>query len=86
MSELLQAIEDVATNNYICKPPKIKSHTKKLNHAIETLSVKLLETFPGLPNVHWVAIRLLEGDNSIIEAVRTGEIGTLHEEDLNIQN
>jgi len=86
MDELLQAIEAVASGKYKCKPPKIKSSSKKLNHAIETLAVKILETYPGLPNVNWVATRLLEGDNSIIEAVRTGEIGSLHEEDLSIQN
>jgi Fe2+ transport system protein B len=86
MSELLQAIEEVATGKFVCKPPKIKSRSKKLNHAIETLSAKILETYPGLPNVKWVAMRLLEGDNSIIEAVRSGEIGNLHEEDLSIQN
>ncbi len=81
MNELLQAIEDVATGKFVCKPPKIKSNSKKLNHAIESLVEKLLEAYPGLPNVHWVALRLLEGDNSIIEAVRTGELGDLHEED-----
>jgi Fe2+ transport system protein B len=86
MDELLSAIEEVATGKYICKPHKIKGFSKKLNHTIETISEKLLETFPGLPNVNWVAMRLLEGDNSITEAVRTGEIGNLHEEDLTIQN
>lgn len=86
MNELLQAIEDVASGKYICKPPKIKSRSKELNNAIETLSNKILETYPGLPNVKWVAMRLLEGDNSIIEAVRSGEIGDLHDEDLTIQN
>ena len=86
MNELLRAIEEVATGRYICKPPKIKSRSGKLNHAIETLSGKILEAYPGLPNVNWVAMRLLEGDNSIIEAVRSGEIGNLHESDLTIQN
>ena len=86
MDELLQAIEQVATGKYICKPPKIKSRDKKLNHAIESLSGKISESYPDLPNVNWVAMRLLEGDNSIIEAIRTGEIGSLHEEDLTIEN
>ncbi|WP_431733790.1 FeoB small GTPase domain-containing protein [Chondrinema litorale] len=82
MSELLQAIEEVATGKYICKPPKIKSRSRKLNHAIETLSNKLLESYPDLPNASWVAMRLLEGDNSIIEAVRSGDLGNLHQEDI----
>jgi len=86
MDELLHAIEEVATGKYICKPPKIKSRSRKLNHAIETISAKILENYPGLPNVNWVAMRLLEGDNSIIEAVRSGEIGNLLEGELNLQN
>ncbi|MGQ8338796.1 FeoB small GTPase domain-containing protein [Sunxiuqinia sp. A32] len=86
MDELLQAIEEVATGRYICKPPKIKSRSKKLNHAIQTLSESIREIYPGLPNVNWVAMRLLEGDNSIIEAVRSGELGNLNDDDLAIQN
>ncbi|MGQ1911130.1 FeoB small GTPase domain-containing protein [Marinifilum sp. RC60d5] len=86
MNELLQAIEEVATGKYVCKPPKIKSSSKKLNHAIESLSEKIREAYPDLPNVNWVAMRLLEGDNSIIEAIRSGEIGNLHEDDLTIEN
>jgi len=86
MNELLQAIEDVATGKYICKPHRIKNRSRKLNHAIEALTEKIREVYPKLPNVNWVAMRLLEGDNSIIEALRTGELGDLHDEDLSIQN
>lgn len=83
MDELLLAIDEVAAGKYVCKPPKIKSRSPKLSHAIKTLSEKILQTYPGLPNVNWIAMRLLEGDNSIIEAVRSGEIGNLHENYLN---
>lgn len=86
MDELLKAIEEVATGKYICKPHKIKSKSKKLNHSIEHIATKIKEAFPGLPNVNWVAMRLLEGDNSVIESIRTGEIGTINNEDLDIQN
>lgn len=78
MSELLAVIEEVATGRYVCKPHKIKSSSTKLNHAIASLTAKLAEQFPKLPNLNWVALRLLEGDNSIIEAVQTGELGSLN--------
>jgi Fe2+ transport system protein B len=78
MKELLAAIEQVASGKYICRPHKIKSRSPKLNHAISSLSGKLAEQFPDLPNLNWVALRLLEGDNSIIEAVRNGELGNLN--------
>jgi ferrous iron transport protein B len=78
MNELLKAIEEVATGKYMCRPHKIKGHSAKLNHAISILSAKLAEQFPNLPNIKWVALRLLEGDNSIIDAVRSGELGNIN--------
>ncbi len=77
MNELLKAIEDVANGTYVCKPHKIKSRSAKLNHAIETIVQKITLIFPQLPNKNWVALRLLEGDNSIIEAIKTGELGSI---------
>jgi ferrous iron transport protein B len=78
MNELLVAIEEVATGKYVCRPHKIKSRSSKLNHVISILSTKLAEQFPNLPNTNWVALRLLEGDNSIIEALRSGELGNIN--------
>lgn len=85
MKELLAAIEEVATGKYVCKPHKIKSRSSKLNHAISSLSVKLAEQFPKLPNINWVALRLLEGDNSIIEAVQSGELGSINAGNSTVQ-
>ena len=78
MNELLAAIEEVATGKYVCRPHKIKSRSPKLNNAISSLASRLTREFPGLPNVNWVALRLLEGDNSLIEAVRSGDLGNLN--------
>jgi ferrous iron transport protein B len=77
MAELLAAISEVATSRYICKPHRIKIRSAKLNHAISTVVKQLNEQFPGLPNMNWVALRLLEGDQQIIDAVRSGELGNL---------
>jgi Fe2+ transport system protein B len=77
MPELIAAIEEVASGKFICQPHRIKSRSAKLNHAISSLAQKLSGQFPGLPNLNWVALRLLEGDQSIIEAIRTGELGRL---------
>ncbi len=77
MNELLKAIEEVANGTYVCRPHKIKSRSAKLNHAIETIVQKISQVFPQLPNKNWVALRLLEGDNSIIEAIKTGELGSI---------
>jgi len=85
MEELLAAIEEVATGKYICKPHKIKSRSPQLNHAIQNIAARLEEEFPGMPNINWVALRLLEGDNSIIEALRSGELGNINVAEDNVQ-
>jgi len=83
MNELLNAIYEVATGKFICKPYRIKSNSKELNYAIEKLSKMLFEEFPNLPNVKWVALRLLEGDQSVIDSIRNGELGKVHLIDQN---
>jgi len=77
MDELLNAINDVARGKYICKPYRLKSNSSELNSAIEKLSNEIEIEYPGLPNLRWVALRLLEGDQSIIDAIRSGDLGNL---------
>ena len=74
MNELLKAVYEVATGSYICKPHRIKNISSELNAAVEKLSEKIIDVFPNLQNVRWVALRLLEGDQSIIEAIRSGDL------------
>jgi Fe2+ transport system protein B len=81
MNELLNSIYEVATGKYVCKPYRIKSSSRELNYAVEKLSKMLLEEFPNLPNVKWVALRLLEGDQSIIDSIRNGELGRIYSTD-----
>jgi ferrous iron transport protein B len=78
MDELLKAIEEVAEGSYVCRPHKIKSRSPKLNAAISGVAAELAQQYPNLPNMSWVALRLLEGDDSIIEAVRSGELGSIN--------
>lgn len=82
MNELLKYIFEVATGAYICKPYKIKSKSKELNEAIEKLSKEIQEEFPDLPNTRWVALRLLEGDQTIIDAIKSGELGNLQKQEV----
>ncbi|HQU60172.1 MAG TPA: FeoB small GTPase domain-containing protein, partial [Saprospiraceae bacterium] len=77
MDRLIATIEEVASGKYVCKPHRVRTRSPKLSHAIEQLTNKLSEQFPGLPNLNWVALRLLEGDQSIIDAMQSGELGKL---------
>lgn len=78
MTDLLKYIYEVATGSYICKPYRIKSKSRELNEAIDKLSKEIQQEFPNLPNTRWVALRLLEGDQNIIDAIRSGELGNLN--------
>ncbi len=73
ISELLKTINDVATGEIKCKPHRIKSVPKNIHNAIEKLRLKIEKEFPNVPNSRWIALRLLDGDERIIEAVKTGE-------------
>jgi ferrous iron transport protein B len=79
--DLLQAIHNVATGSYVCKPHRLKNDPPALKHAIKEMMAQLEHAFPGLPNARWVALRLLDGDQRLIEAVQRGELGDLTRDD-----
>lgn len=73
--ELLSAIEKTALNPPAVRTRRFEYLDAALEKAIETLTAQLYETFGNLPNARWVAMRLLEGDESIIAAVRDKTLG-----------
>lgn len=75
--ELLTAIHEVATGKTATRPHRIKNRDPKVAGAVERLARQIEAAFQGLPNARWVAMRLLEGDPRIVEAVRRGELGDL---------
>ncbi len=72
--ELIKTIAEVASGNIICKPYRIKNIPKKIKKAVDQLSDELKKQYPGLPNSRWIAFRLLEGDQTIINALKKGEL------------
>ncbi len=75
--ELLQAVSEVAHGETIGKPYHVKYSSSELKEAVEKLSSQIETAFPDLPNARWVAMRLLDGDERIAEALRKGELGDL---------
>lgn len=73
--ELLQAIDEVATGKTVCRPYRIQSSPPALQRAVSLLMRQLESLFPNLPNARWVALRLLDGDQRIMEALEKGELG-----------
>lgn len=75
--ELLKYIFEVATGSYVCRPYRLEKTSPALEKAIAQLTKKIQNEFPGLPNARWIALRLLEGDQKIIDSVKSGELKNL---------
>ena len=75
---LLKAATEVATGGRRNRPHRIRSHPVAVEQAVDAIAPLVAEEFPELPNARWVALRLLNADERVTEAVRTGEIGQLN--------
>ena len=77
LPELLEAVADVATGRFLCRPRRVWTESKALKESVDKLESMIAREYPGLPNARWVALRLLEGDERIIDAVRSGTMADL---------
>lgn len=75
--ELVAAIHKVATGARVPDPVRIEHFEGPVEEVIAELVPSIETAFPTLPNARWVAMRLLNADTRVEEAVRTGEIGQL---------
>ncbi len=72
---LMQAVEDVASGNLKPQPRRLELEPE-LAQAVQQLVPRLRERFPEIAGMaEWVALRLLDGDPTLEEAVRTGTLG-----------
>jgi len=79
LDELNRAISDVASGRTVCRPHRSGGHSKVLKKAVDVLATDVTGVFPELPNSRWVALRLLDGDAGIVDAIRSGALGELQE-------
>lgn len=77
LDPLLEAIMKVARGKIPLKPHRLEEEPEPLRGAIRELEKELLQRYPDLPNARWVALRLLDNDERIIEALRSGELEEL---------
>jgi Fe2+ transport system protein B len=75
--ELLQAVSEVANGETVGKPYRVKYDSPELKKAVSRLTAQIETAYPDLPNARWVALRLLDGDERIVDALRKGELGDL---------
>lgn len=77
LDRLLEAVGEVASERFVCRPRRIQDEPPELKAALAELTSRIQSEFPELPNARWVALRLLDGDDHIIQAIRRGELGEL---------
>jgi ferrous iron transport protein B len=77
MPSLLAAIAEVAAGRVHGHGSSARRLPSDLAQAVAQLATEVQAAFPGLPNARWVALRLLDGDERIAQAVARGELGEL---------
>ncbi|MCB0134343.1 MAG: 50S ribosome-binding GTPase [Caldilineaceae bacterium] len=77
VQDLLKAVAEVASGAAVTRPHRVRQRDPQVEQAINQIAGQVERAFPGLPNARWVALRLLDGDESIEQAVREGTLGQL---------
>jgi len=81
LDKLVEAIAEVASGKFICKPHRIGARESRVGKAVAKLAGEVRTLFPKLPNADWVALRLLDGDRGIGQAIRDGGLSELFRDD-----
>ena len=80
MDDLLREIDNLARGRTVCRPRRLAYDIPALRASLDELTAALGEVYPNVPQREWIALRLLEGDERIRQAVASGEIGSLGED------
>lgn len=73
IQEILEAVEQIVTGDWTPKKNIDVSIPKELESSLYSVEKDLKVMYPSLPNTRWIALRLLEGDERIIEALKNDE-------------
>ena len=77
---LLDKALAVASGEIETAPYRVEEHAPEVEGALSTLAALVEESFPRIPNARWIAMRLLNADEAVTEAVASGELGHLGHE------
>ena len=73
---LLELVDGVSSGTVATKPLRVTG-TPEFQRAVAELVPLIEAAAPGVPNARWIAIRLLDGDAQVEEALRTGRLAEL---------
>jgi ferrous iron transport protein B len=68
-------IGEMAQGRLLTTPKRAAPLPTEVENAVKDLSKKIATAYPNLPNTRWIAMRLLEGDASVIEEIEKGTLG-----------
>ena len=77
IDELLAAAYRVATGAARTRPYRAAQLPADIEATVADLTREIDTAFPAVPNARWVALRLLNADDAVVEVVRSGELGQL---------
>ncbi len=76
LSELTSTVADIAGGMIKTTPHRMRGDGR-FQRAVAELLPLIEQAAPGLPNAHWVAVRLLDGDHHVRQALSSGELARL---------
>ncbi len=76
LGELMTTLTDVIEGRMTARPRRLPV-TGEVQGALDELVPMLEELHPGLPNARWIALRLLDGDYAVRQALLSGELARL---------
>ena len=77
IDELIDAAHRVAAGEVRTTPFRLVRHAPAVERAVAALSETVETAFPTVANSRWVAERLLNTDDAVVTAVRSGELGQI---------
>lgn len=73
---LMRTVDEVIQGEIKTQPHHITGN-QEFTQAVDELASMIEKAYPDLPNVRWVAMRLLDGDYRVRQALISGELGQL---------
>ena len=73
---LLATVAEVIEGKVATKPIRVNG-TPEFQKAVYELAAMIEQMSPGIPNARWLAIRLLDGDARVQQAITSGELNEI---------
>jgi ferrous iron transport protein B len=77
IDRLVDTVHEIAHSRPAGRRYRLQTEPADLRRAAEDLTARIQRVYPELPNARWVALRLLDGDERIAEALQSGGLETI---------